>query len=344
MTLTVLAAPDQADPDGNPYVELLYRAMGEAVRIRPLTRRGLLAKPDVVHVHWPEHLVPRDRKRDFLRRAPVLLALIFLARQRGAVLVWTGHNLRPHDSPHPWLDRVYYRAFLGQVDHVLTMTTAARHVLQSKYPVLRRAMFSLTRHGDYRDAYPPPPSRAAARECLGIDRDAEVLLTLGQVREYKGLPALVRAADTMPQTLLAIVGPADEPVAASALRRACREKARIRLDLRRLTEDEVVTWIAASDVLLAVHDAQSSLNSGAALLALSFDRPVVLRRSASSEELQDDVGSSWVALVDDLSEVFSAAAKLASEDRSHAALGAEYSWTNIAQATLAAYRCGSKAA
>jgi len=43
---------------------------------------------------------------------------------------------------------------------------------------------------------------------------------------------------------------------------------------------------------------QKILNSGAALLALSFNKPVVLPRTEALSELQDQVGSDWVYLYD----------------------------------------------
>src|SRR5215469_10919021 len=65
-------------------------------------RRG-----DILHLHWPSFLytVPGSRLRSW-RALLRFTALMLLLRARGARIVWTAHNLYPHDQGRTALNRL----------------------------------------------------------------------------------------------------------------------------------------------------------------------------------------------------------------------------------------------
>ena len=102
-SLVVLQSVPEPKPTTNPYVVQLIQSLREVgVEVRAFSwRAALTSRYDVFHVHWPELLI-RDRKpaRRMLKRR-MLDALILRTRLTGTPIVWTAHNVDPHEQGSP---------------------------------------------------------------------------------------------------------------------------------------------------------------------------------------------------------------------------------------------------
>lgn len=340
--LTVLSSPASTGPLGNPYIEQLVDHLGaRGVRVLPFTRRGLVDRPSVVHVHWPAYLLAATTVRAALPEALKVLSLLRLARARGAALVWTGHDVQPHDGFPTWVHEAFFRAFVRQVDHVLALSAVSIPVLRSRWPALRRTPVAVVPHGHYRDVYPTPPSRMEARTALGLPRSARVLLCFGQVRRYKRLEEVVQAHRRRAgkDDLLVVVGGCPDAALAADLQVAAGGDPRVRLELERAGEERTSAWFGAADAFVHAYDDRSALNSGAALLALSLGTPVVARATPVIEELATSVGSSWVEAVEgDVEDVVTQALHVPLAERGETVTMPDREWPAVAAATEAVYR------
>lgn len=340
--MIVAAAPAYATRHANPYNALLADALAEAgAEVREFELRDLVRnRPDVVHLHWPELMfLSTHRPWQARGRVAAFGRLIRRARRRGTRLIWTVHNDGAHEqrstpAARAALDRMLAR----QVDAVFSLSEAgdrvARERLGGSVPVFR------TRHGDYAGAYPFRHDRAAARAELGLEPHVRLVVAVGQVRPYKNLDHLVDVARRTPDPSLrvAIAGaPADDAVADS-LERAAAGDPRILLDLAHLDDERLTTWLAAADVVALPY--RRILNSGAALLALSAARPVLVPALGAMPELARDLGAGWVrTYTGDLDEqTLAAAVEWAGSTRTTAPDLARYGWAHIADETLAGYR------
>jgi glycosyltransferase involved in cell wall biosynthesis len=153
-------------------------------------------------------------------------------------------------------------------------------------------------HGHYRDSYPNTTTPEHARRVLDLPADAPVLLFFGQVRPYKGVVELIDAfrAVTDPAARLVVAGrPVDDAIA-GAVRRAADRDARVQVHLGLVPPDDVQQFFAAADLVALPY--VETLNSGAALLALSFDRRVLGPATGAFAELSRDLGERWVTTYD----------------------------------------------
>jgi len=145
-------------------------------------------------------------------------------------------------------------------------------------------------HGHYIGAYPHDIDETTARARLGLDADARVFLCFGQVRAYKGIPELLAAFRALRRSdvRLVIAGkPVDRAVADMVAAAAARDS-RIVAHLAHVDDAEVQHYFEAADwVVLPYRDV---LTSGSALLALSFERPVVAPRRGCLAELERSDG------------------------------------------------------
>jgi len=280
----------------NPYNRLLsshLNALG--VRVMDFSPSRLLRSSDAIwHIHWPEHMLSCRSGPAAALRAAGLLVLAFWARLRRTKLVWTVHNLRPHEHDHPWVGRWFWPVFVRQLSGFIALSAMGKELSEARHPGLRRIPGFVVPHGHYRGAYPDSVSRAEARSRLGLPADAPVLAFLGSIRTYKNVPHLIETFRRLPDgtaRLLVAGWPFDEAVRES-VERAADGEARIRLVLEFVPEEEIQVYLRAAD--LVVLPFRDTLNSGSALLALSFDCPILVPRIGAVAELEEEIGAEWV--------------------------------------------------
>lgn len=310
--------------------------------------KAAFGRADVVHLHWPEEV----SQESGTWRAPVLRPLKFLialviAKARGVKVVWTVHNLRPHEVRRPRALRMFRAIFYRLVDAFVFLSEGSMRLFSDEHPKLRGRRMVVILHGHYRDlkTIRPIPDSPTARTRLGIGNREPCLLTIGLVRPYKNIPQLVRAFKEVAQADAALV------VAGQVLpieemeeeRRAIEEAAgqdpRIALHFAHVPDEMLGTYFAASDVMVLPYS--NILNSGAALLALSFDTPVIAPRMGSLPELQESVGDDWLYLFEppfSAGVLRDALAWLRNQRRAPAPPMDAFEWSGIAHRHVELYR------
>lgn len=253
---------------------------------------------DIVYIYWPEWCVRRDHGLGVTAfDSARFLAELQIAKLRGAKVVWHANNVVAHEVDRLGLIDMFFRTFALLVDQLIGFTQTVVDEFVRHYPVLRGADQQVIPIGDYRDFYPNEDvSREQARETLGLPPEPTIGLALGMIRPYKNAKALIRCyvetAENRDDTLLLIAG---KPVPVSLgdrLRHAARDRKDVRLDLGFVPDDMLQYYIRAAD--FAIVPTQLATTSGSALLALSFDRPVLLPHRAEYIEWQELLGPDWV--------------------------------------------------
>ncbi|MFB6231578.1 MAG: glycosyltransferase family 4 protein, partial [Salinibacter sp.] len=302
----------------------------------PLQRRY-----DVWHVHWPE---------DFLSyRSPVAayfyvtaeLLLFAWARLCGTRLVWTVHDLGPHESYHPQLENVFWPLFLPMVDGIISLSETARDEAYDRFPVLRSVPSAIVPHGHYRTAYPDPVPKAEARRRFDLDPEAPVALFVGRIRPYKNVVSLIRTFCQWEnsEARLVVAGNPVSDELAERTRTAAEGDARVRTDLRFIDEEEIPVLLATADLVVLPYE--TIMHSGSALLALSFDRPVLVPDRGAMTELQDRVGPDWMRTYGGelTPSVLAEGMRWArTTDRAGRAPVEDLDWPRLARQTVALYR------
>ncbi|HET6908588.1 MAG TPA: glycosyltransferase family 4 protein [Mycobacteriales bacterium] len=296
MVVHVAAFPAFANPTGNRYNALLSAALQRLdVTVDEWSPRLWPPRFDIVHVHWPD--VPlniRPPTHAAVRTVQTLESLA-LSKARGARIVWTAHNVRSHVQRRPRAERRYTAAFDHLVDGWIALSDSSAALVTAAHPALANTPFVVTPHGHYRGAYPDTLTRAAARDHLGLDAHHRVALLLGLIRRYKGADRLIEVFGELTEAnfRLLVAGRCDEPDLARQLQRAASDDPRVTLRLESVADDDLQLWLRAADV--AVLPYRAVLNSGSALLALTYDVPVLAPGVGSLVELAADVPE-WVHL------------------------------------------------
>jgi glycosyltransferase involved in cell wall biosynthesis len=290
----------------NPYQRLLYDALrpfGVAVasgsRLETAWLWHARHEVSVLHFHWPQSFWRHDRGPAALR--PLLsyikLALfvwrLLVARALGYRIVWTIHQVLPHEVASRQLDRLGALALaaLCNARIVHDESTAA-----SARAVLGRAAGStaIVPHGSYVGVYPEGRGRDEVRADLGVPQEAVVFLCFGHLRAYKDLRFLLGAFGEVQRrdAVLVIAGPVGDELIADDVRHAAALDDRIRPRLGYVPDDRVAELFGAADVAVVARNDGGT--SASILLGISLGTPVVAARRSAYEALLGDEAAGWL--------------------------------------------------
>ncbi|MBX6361871.1 MAG: glycosyltransferase [Acidobacterium ailaaui] len=278
----------------NPYTWLLYKNM--PVQVDEFSWFDLRSKYDILHLHWPESDINASNNPliAFARTRWKLFVIDYL-KTRGTKLIWTVHNLKSHESLHPRLEHWLWRQFIPRVDGIISLTSTALHAVLSEHQALESIPSFIIPHGHYRDEY-PNDENLNAREILGIKHDQKILLFFGSIRPYKGVAKLITAFREVSgeDLLLYIVGQIPTKEKEAEYLSLAAGDARVHLHLKPtfIPKNKVQIYFQAADLVVLPY--QEILNSGTALLALSYNRPILVPDQGSMGELASHVGNTWV--------------------------------------------------
>jgi GT2 family glycosyltransferase len=283
----VLASARELRATTNPYIVQLV----ETLRQRDDTEvvlfgfaRAIAGRYDVFHVHWPELLLTSART-PLRRLARRLLTTAFILRLRltRTPVVRTWHNLVRPDGLSRW-DHRLLDALERRTRHVIRLTDQTAPPLD--------VPTSTIVHAHYRDWF-EPVTEALAEPVETVERR---VLYFGLIKPYKGVEQLLEAVADSPEADLDVrlVGSPSDPVLADQVRAAAAADARISADLTYADDATLAAEIAAATLVVLPYKAMH--NSGALLLALSLDTPVLAPGNEVNRRLAEEVGEGWLHL------------------------------------------------
>ena len=311
-------------------IEYLFNLLALALRL-------IFRRPNVLHVQFLP-LVARG--------FPFEMWLLKLARALGVRVVYTVHNVLPHDSSAALRQR--YRDIYELADQLIAHDEHARQKLGGEFGI-PAAKVSVIPHGPLFDEPPAAGSAARERERLGIAPDACIVVTQGIIRPYKGVPFLLDAwkqvAAAHPSAVLRIVGTGDDDILAG-IRAKVQElglEKSVLLDLRFLTVDEVRSCLDGADVL--AYPYKDITTSGALLTGVNYGKAVVATTLPAFELLLENERNSLLVPYADVDALAGAISRLVADRALRQRLGQALSqaefrstgWREIAAATRECY-------
>ena len=260
-------------------------AEGGRLELHPLDADHITRE---VIAHEPERLVKLDDRLAAWwagRRTPVDAWRTLDDATPGGRLVWTIHNVLPHDARHVWAEIQLGRLLASRADLVHVLSDVTVEAVRDYYE-LDPARVTVVPHSSYVGEYADRIGPQEARTALGIDAQDKVMLALGGIRPYKGLGTLLDVFDELvvddPTLRLLVAG---RPAPGEEVRRLvdrCEGHPRVLGEFRHVPDDRLQVWMRASD--LAVLPYRQILNSGAFRLAETFGLPVVAPRTGAMVE------------------------------------------------------------
>jgi glycosyltransferase involved in cell wall biosynthesis len=268
---------------GNIYVRELgraYQELGANVVYGPENLFESAARFDVIHLQWPEEQYRSYGSGPVEERAASFLHKLDEHKRRGAKLIWTVHNISPHEQLESRIDRTVYQEVIERSELIVHHCPASIDLLSAAYRIPSSVPAIVAPHGNY-GGYPNEISREKARERLGVAQDAIVYLHFGAIRGYKGLDTLFQAYRRIrvKGKLLIVAG---HYTGAGGLKGKLETlKLRLidwfdrttQLHLKMIEDRDVQVYLRAADAVVLSHS--RGLNSGVAVLGMTFGRVVI---------------------------------------------------------------------
>ncbi len=297
--MKIIAYPAFKTKYKNPYNWLLYTNMlQQGVIVEEFSFNKILNnKYDIFHLHWVvETIVRHPNPLIVWIRVISMLLLIDWAKARGTRIIWTIHDENPHSILHVQIADWFQKEFFKRIDGYISLSTKGKNVAEQILPSLINKSSSIVYHGHYRDFYPNQINQNQAREILGISKNIQVMLFFGYIDIYKNIPHLIKIfRELSPDNwLLVIAGKIEHSLLKKEILSASENDCRIKLFLNYIPDAQVQFYFKAAE--LVVLPFKEILNSGSALLALSFDCPILVPSLGSMPELQSQIGEDWIKL------------------------------------------------
>lgn len=323
----------------NPYQALCYKKFpSEGIVAAPvlqpakfldLQNLSLQPKTKTLHLHWNSWMTQGMEDPDRARMMGMGMAGRLQRLQKsGFNIVWTVHNVYPHDAMHVDVELEIQQRIADTADVLHVMSDATSDAMAG-ITEIDKAKVLVSPHPGYKGAYPDYVSREDARAALGINGDEIVFLVFGALKAYKGLGRTLDAFDLLvaknpaQRFRMIFAGKADGSSEVQEFVTRANVHPRVLIEDSNIPADKVQYFMRASDIGV-VHYARS-LNSGAALLYGAFDLPLVASSTATflaelnSESTVFVKGEAALSLADSMEKAIS----LVGNDAVLAAISAE---------------------
>jgi len=263
--------PFEIEP--NKYMELMKNIL-KTINIKPTDN---LTASDFVWLHWFENesiFGDLRQKIDFLKKS----------KETGQKIIWNVHNKQPHENTNPEqvknLMKLLAQSAYKIIIHSKMTTQVLRELCENDEKILRKIIF--VPHPHYAGAYGNlQPKNTLLNDKLKI-------LFFGHIRLYKNIELLIKVFNDLDfdDFELNICGNcSNENYKQNLLNLIKTDK--IKSDFRFITDNEVVKLLAQNHILLLPYSLESSLNSGATILAFSYSRSVISSQTGTLDDIED---------------------------------------------------------
>ncbi len=238
-----------------------------------IIRTALKYCPDYIHFDWIESYY--FRKYPFLTYISVPMFFIQLVICKYLLqikIVWTLHNLIPHDKRQTPLKIFVQRRFARLVTFIRVLSPESVEAASKGLRIYVQKIKSIPT-GSYTGYYPNETNKTESRMKLGLPLQHKILLTLGSLKSYKGIPELMNAFKSVdaPETILLIAGKSYDSNYLDKIESELTEN--IRLIEKFIDPDQLQYYYNAADlVILPFIEIE---NSGSVVMAMGFKKPIV---------------------------------------------------------------------
>lgn len=299
--ISILALPAFSNKLSNPYNYLLYSNMNREVEIMEFSMvRVLLKQYEVFHIHWPDAYLNAPLSKAIFNTFAICI-IFFVARLKGAKIVWTVHNIGSHDKKHRILSKIIEIALRIFCDGLIYLSeySMRKHLeYDTRFTASRRRLVKVIPHGDYRDIYENSVTKEEALNHLSIN-DGMTYLFFGMIREYKGYREFISLAKNNPRSNFIIAGLPGSPEIRNFI--ISNAPSNLKFELRLIGDEEVQYFFNACDFVIMPY--KNLFNSGVLFLSLTFNRPIIIAESEYSLELAQNFRNTVFTYKDNLPDI-----------------------------------------
>ncbi|MBD3211019.1 MAG: glycosyltransferase [Candidatus Lokiarchaeota archaeon] len=265
------------------FINLVNQLRNEGIQVNylknsllfPLSRNLILKGIKILNIHWINSFTNFSRKPiktiigTLVFIIDILIAKIFLKTK----IIWTIHNLYSHEFFYPKLEHIVRKNFARISDYLVVHCKKAKSIIAQEFKINQKKI-EVIPHGNYIKNYPNNISMKDSRELLNINQNDFIFLHFGRIRPHKNVELVIKSFEEIQYSgvKLMIVG---NPLRSnySKIYNLVENKENIFNRLEFIPDDEVQIYMNAADIIILSY--KKILTSGEALLAMSFNKPLI---------------------------------------------------------------------
>lgn len=284
----------KAGPE-NPYQKLMIDGLSSSTGVQVthgidnkflgLLLSAMRYRPTYIHFDWLHRYYYRNNVVLTVLLLPLFFFQVLIIRSWFNVkLVWTLHNIEPHDIRFPAIHRVV-RRFFAKNCHWIRVFSNSTVERAAAYLKVSPRKFKIIPEGDYTTYYPNQVTKSEARAYFGLPLDSKVYLCLGLIKPYKGIKNLVNHFNLVkrPNEYLIVAGKVLDAAYGNQIRKIMSDRV---IFFDRFVEPiNLQYFFNAADVVVLPFSKIE--NSGSVILAMGFAKPIIAPSSGTlTERLQ----------------------------------------------------------
>ncbi len=298
--------------------------------------RFIFARPQVLHIQW----LP------MLTRSKIELLFVRWVRFLGIKIVYTVHNIMPHDTEYKYFN-IFKSAY--ELPHALICHTEETRVqLENNFGIRPDKIWVIPHGLMFHDHEEIDCQRA--REALDLNCTFIYVLCFGIIRPYKGIEFLLeswkKVVESCNSAKLIIAGGGDlsyiEEIRQTVIDLDLAESVVYRFGF--ISTKELPLYHIASDIL--VYPYKSINQSGALLTGLSFGKAIIASRTGGFMEILTDGDNAILVEYGNVEDMSKALLRLINDPGLRNSLSSsviekaqtDLSWNVIAQKTIECYK------
>lgn len=229
-------------------------------------------KANILHLHWINVFYKLDDENSIEH----FYYTLEQAKHLGYKIIWTIHNFVSHESKNYNKEIEIRKRVSFASDHIIVHGQYAKDIVNKEYGVPTKKI-RIIPHGHYIGYYKNDINKIEARKKLSIEKNDFVYLFFGNIRAYKGLEDLVESFikinNKHVNTTLLIAGRGLDKEIVEYLNNKIALNNKIIAHIEFINDEDVQVYLNAADIMVLPY--KNILTSGVALLALSFNLPVI---------------------------------------------------------------------
>lgn len=266
------------DNRSNLYMSNMYDLLSEQYEIMGIEQISndisKIKRTKAVILNWIESSLDKRVKRNLI-----------LYKMMGVKIYWVFHNRVPHDCDQN--SEIKNMGWLANFcDYIILHSKCSKEYLPHMKRNIKKCVY--IPHINYIDKY-PVCMRNIRRENK-IEEDEFVFSFIGVLRPYKNIEIIIQAFKelSLRNAKLLIAGNEGKKNYVNKLRILCDGEKNIILDSGFISNGEMEAYLRASDILTLPYSKVSSMNSGAMIMAFSYERTVIVPEIAMAKDIKEE--------------------------------------------------------
>ena len=269
----------------NPYQNLLINGLkknpglevisGNASKKIGILTSALYHKPHYIHFDWiNKYYSKRFSLESYIYTLWFFIQIFIIKKILKINIVWTLHNIFPHDTKNIKLHRFVQYQFSKQCKWIRVFSNNTVNKLIHEFNFNKNKLIVVP-EGSYVNYYPNFISKEEARKELNIQKKEKIFLYFGAIKPYKGLDFLIEEISNSKhhKIKLIIVGRTPKKRYLNKIKEKIKNNDSITLENKYIKDEQIQIYFKAADIIVLPFE--NIENSGSIILAMGFKKVII---------------------------------------------------------------------